>query len=275
VSLGHPCLRVFESETRYQTKPFPKIDMDQPDIVGIVPARGGSKGVPGKNTRDLGGFPLIAYSIAAGCLSGLERTIVSTDSNEIASVAREFGGEVPFLRPSDISGDKSTDREFLEHAIAWFEANEGYTPEYWALLRPTTPLRDPKTIDAAIDLITSQPEATSLISVHEFPENPGKMFGMSDNYLHGLCPLDPRPEYFALPRQDFAPAYFGNGYIDIVRTSTIREMNSCFGSRMLGFETPDTGEIDIEDDFKKVEYFLSRQPGLIVEYLTTMLQPPQ
>ena len=229
--------------------------MDRPNVVGIIPARGGSIGVTGKNNRDLGGFPLIAYSIAASHLSKLERTIVSTDSEEIAKVAREYGGEVPFLRPANISGDKSTDREFLEHAIEWFETNEGYAPEFWALLRPTTPLRDPQIIDSAVDMILSRPEATSLISVHEFPENPGKMFGMNNQYLHGLCPLDPRPEYFALPRQDFAPAYFGNGYIDIVRTSTIRDMNSCFGPRMLGFETPDTGEIDIEDDFLKVNFF--------------------
>ena len=84
--------------------------MDRPNVVGIIPARGGSKGVPGKNIRDLGGFPLIAYSIAAGHLSKLGRTIVSTDSEDIAKVAREYSGEVPFLRPANISGDKSTDR---------------------------------------------------------------------------------------------------------------------------------------------------------------------
>jgi CMP-N,N'-diacetyllegionaminic acid synthase len=241
--------------------------MNKPNIVGIIPARGGSKGVPGKNIRDLGGFPLIAYSIAVGQLSNLERTIISTDSQEIATIAQEFGGEVPFMRPPAIAGDKATDREFFEHAIEWFEANEGYAPEYWVLLRPTTPLRDPSIINKAIEMMTSHPEATSLISVHEFPENPGKMFGMSNNYLHGLCPLDPRPEYFALPRQDFAPAYFGNGYVDIVKTSTIRDMDSCFGPRMLGYEAPDTGEIDIEEDFKKLEFFLGKFGNSTAEFL--------
>jgi len=241
--------------------------LETADIIGIIPARGGSKGVPGKNIREVGGYPLIAYSIAAAKLSSLQRTIVSTDSEEIAEIAREYGGEAPFLRPPEISGDRSTDREFLEHAIGWFEDNEGYAPEFWALLRPTTPLRDPSVIDAAIESMRSRPEATSLISVHEFPENPGKMFGMTDHYLHGLCPLDPRPEYFALPRQEFAPAYFGNGYIDIIRTSTIRELSSCFGPRMLGFEAPDTGEIDVEEDIKRVEFYLQKAPNALQDYL--------
>ena len=93
------------------------------------------------------------------------------------------------------------------------------------------------------------------------------MFGMQDGYLHGLCPMDPRPEYFTLPRQAFAPTYFGNGYVDIVKTSTILNNNSCFGSRMLGFETPDTGEIDIPEDFKRVEFYLNNCENSINKYL--------
>jgi len=242
--------------------------LKKPDVIGIIPARGGSKGVPGKNIRDVGGYPMIAYSVVASKLSkNIERTIVSTDSQEIADIALKYGAEVPFLRPEKYARDESKDIEFFQHAIEWFKENEGYVPNYWVQLRPTTPLRESSLIDKAIELINKEHEATSLVSIHEFPENPGKMFGMQDGYLHGLAPLDPRPEYFTLPRQEFAPAYFGNGYVDIVKSSTLENLNSCYGSRMLGFEAPDTGEIDIEEDFKKLEFYLSNSSNSVYDYL--------
>jgi CMP-N-acetylneuraminic acid synthetase len=240
----------------------------KPNIIGIVPARGGSKGVPKKNIKEIGGFPLIVYSIIAGQLSEkIDRCIVSTDSQEIADIAKNYNADVPYLRPSEFATDSSTDIEYINHAIDWFDENEGYIPEYWVLLRPTTPLREPEVINKAIKEIIGHPEATSLISIHEFAETPGKMFGMQDGFLHGLCPMDPRPEYFALPRQAFAPSYFGNGYIDIVKTTTVINHNSCFGSRMLGFEAPDTGEIDIPEDFKRVEFYLNQKDSSIYKYL--------
>jgi CMP-N,N'-diacetyllegionaminic acid synthase len=242
--------------------------MEKPNIVGIIPARGGSKGVPKKNIRTVGGYPMIAYSIIAGQLvENIDRCIISTDSQEIADIAKTFSADVPFLRPKEYASDTSKDIEFFQHAIEWFQENEGYIPEYWVQLRPTTPLREPETIQKAINTITNHPEATSLVSIHEFHENPGKMFGLQDGYLHGLCPLDPRPEYFTLPRQEFAPAYFGNGSVDIVKSSTIANYKSCYGPRMLGFEATDTGEIDVEEDFKKVEFYLQNSKNPIYQYL--------
>jgi CMP-N,N'-diacetyllegionaminic acid synthase len=242
--------------------------MKRSRVVGIIPARGGSKGVPKKNIKEIGGFPMIAYSVIAGQLvENMERCIVSTDSQEIADIAKNYGADIPFLRPSEFATDSSNDIEFIKHAIDWFEKNEGYIPEYWVLLRPTTPLREPKIIKNAIDEIIRHPEATSLISIHEFAETPGKMFGMQDGFLHGLCPMDPRPEYFTLPRQEFAPTYFGNGYVDIIKSSTVIDHNSCFGSRIFGFETPDTGEIDIPEDFKRVEFYLNQTDNSIHKYL--------
>jgi len=240
----------------------------KPNIVGIIPARGGSKGVPKKNIQEIGGFPMIAYSVIAGQLvDNMDRCIVSTDSQEIANVAKKFGADVPFLRPAEFATDSSTDIEFIKHAIDWFDKNEGYVPEYWVLLRPTTPLREIEVINKAIEEMISHQEATSLVSIHEFAETPGKMFGMQDGFLHGLCPMDPRPEYFALPRQEFPPTYFGNGYIDIVRTSTVIDHDSCFGSRMLAFKAPDTGEIDVPEDFKRVEFYLSQIDNSIYKHL--------
>lgn len=237
-------------------------------VVGIIPARGGSKGVPKKNIKMIGGFPMIAYSIIAGqFVKNMDRCIVSTDSKEIADVARTYGAEVPFIRPAEFATDASSDIEFIRHAIDWFNENEGFIPEYWVLLRPTTPLREPEIIEKAIEKVINSSDATSLISIHEFAETPGKMFGMQGGYLHGLCPMDPRPEYFMLPRQEFAPAYFGNGYVDVIKSSTVLNDNSCFGSRMLGYETPDTGEIDVPEDFKRVEYYLSANLNTIYEHL--------
>ena len=240
----------------------------KPNIIGIIPARGGSKGVPKKNIKEIGGFPMIAYSIVASQLvKKIDRCIISTDSQEIADIAKSFGADVPFLRPSEFATDSSNDIEFLKHAIDWFSENEGDIPGYWVLLRTTTPLREPEVINNAIEKIIDNQEATSLISIHEFAETPGKMFGMQDGFLHGLCPMDPRPEYFTLPRQEFAPAYFGNGYVDIVKSSTIKNNNSCFGTRMLGFEVPDTGEIDVPEDFKRVEFYLNSTGNSIYQYL--------
>jgi len=242
--------------------------MKKVNIVGIIPARGGSKGVPKKNIKEIGGFPMIAYSVVAGQMSKkIDRCIVSTDSQEISDIAKAYGADVPFLRPSEFAKDSSTDIEYIKHAIDWFDKNEGYIPEYWVLLRPTTPLREAQLIDNAIDEIVNHSEATSLISIHEFAETPGKMFGMQDQYLHGLCPMDPRPEYFTLPRQAFAPSYFGNGYVDIIKTSTVMGHDSCFGSRILGFEAPDTGEIDIPEDFKRVEFYLNQVKNSIHQHL--------
>lgn len=222
----------------------------------IIPARGGSKGVFRKNLRELGGFPLIAYSIVvAKACSEIERVIISTDDEEIAAVGKDFGAEVPFLRPEEIAGDMATDFEFLRHASDFFDLEEG--PDMFAILRPTTPLRDPYLIDSAIEFFRSDSRATSLCSVHEFPESPAKMFVKSSGYLSGLLPLDARQDYFSLPRQMFKPAYISNGYIDICSVEQLHK-GSMFGDNIFGFDTPDLGEIDVPADFLKLEYFLQR-----------------
>jgi CMP-N,N'-diacetyllegionaminic acid synthase len=237
-------------------------------IYAIIPARGGSKGVPKKNIKMLGGFPLIAYPIAAAKLSpSVERIIVTTDSEEIADIARKFGAEVPFMRPAEISGDKATDLEFMVHAINWFKENEGNAPEYWVELRTTTPLRKPADIDAAFEMIKVHPDATSLRSGHEIRESPYKLFGIKDDFFVGLFPDDPRPEYYNLPRQSFPPVYQPNGYVDILKTSYIDEHNKQHGDKMLAFPSPDTGEIDGPNDFPFIEFKLQNEEWEIYEYL--------
>ena len=150
--------------------------------IAIIPARSGSKGVSGKNIYPVGGHPLIAYTIAVAVLSSrIERVIVSTDSEEIAEIARDYGAEVPFLRPLEFAQDHSSDRGYLLHAMQWLQDSEGHVPEYWVHLRPTTPLRKVEIVDQAILEIMKHPEATSLRSGHPVPQSPFKWFQKDSN----------------------------------------------------------------------------------------------
>jgi CMP-N,N'-diacetyllegionaminic acid synthase len=235
----------------------------------VIPARGGSKGVPRKNIKLLKGFPLIAYSIAAAKLSKMtDRVIVSTESPEIAEIAKKFGAEVPFLRPEEYAQDRSPDIDFVRHAIDWFAKNENNQPELFVHLRPTTPLRDPALIDKAIGEIVNNNEATALRSVHELAEPPQKMFGIENGYLTGFFPHETRPEYYNLPRQVFPKAYHPNGYVDIIRTGFVTKTNTLHGPRMIGYVTPFTIEIDTPEDFSHLEYSIDKSSHPLYEYLT-------
>ncbi len=238
------------------------------DVIALIPARGGSKGVPRKNIINFGGYPLIAYPIAAAKLSKhISRVIVSTDDEEIAEIARRFGAEVPFMRPAEYAQGHSKDLDWIEHAITWLREHEGSVPEYLVELRTTTPLRDPKDIDRAIELIKARPDATSLRSGHEVQESPYKMFGIEGDYFTGLYPDDPRPEYYNLPRQIFPPVYQPNGYVDIQKTSHIEKHRNQHGNKMLAFASPDTGEIDRPQDLAFARFKLETEPWEIYEWL--------
>lgn len=244
-------------------------------IIAIIPARGGSKGVPGKNIKLLQGYPLLAYSVAA-CRSSkrIERTIVSTDSESIAALARKYGAEVPFMRPTELARDKSPDIEFVLHAIRWMDEHEGTAPEYLVHIRPTTPLRDPALIDQAIEQLVRDPVATSLRSVQELGEAPEKYFRVdTKGYLTGLFPHDPRPEYYNLPRQSFPPAYYPNGYVDILKVPYVIEHQKMHGDRIIGFVTPRVTEVDTMDDFNMLALELSAKGHLLYDHLRNNYTP--
>jgi len=238
--------------------------------IAIIPARGGSKGIPKKNILSIAGYPLLAYSIVAAFQSQkIGRIVVSTDSEEIASVARAFGAEVPFLRPTAHAQDTSTDRDVLLHAMHWYEKNEKHIPEYWVHLRPTTPLRDPKIIDNAIKEIVDHPEATSLRSGHPVAESPFKWFSRDEKgYFKGILPNDPRPEYYNLPRQAFPAIYIPDGYVDIVKTSFALQSESLNGHKMMGFITPVCYEIDTWAEVEWIEFQLAKHGHPLLNYLT-------
>ena len=135
------------------------------------------------------------------------------------------------------------------------------------ILRPTTPLRNPKLINESVEKILKYKDSTSLVSVHEIPETPAKMFGLNGNYLHGLSPFDPRKEYYTLPRQQFPPTFSGNGYVDIVRTSTIINNNMFYGDKILSFRTEEVNEIDVLNDIKRLEQNLGIEKNVIKKHL--------
>ena len=240
-------------------------------IYSIIPARGGSKGFPGKNIKCLDGYPLIAYAICASKLSKkIERTVVSTDSKEIADIARKYSAEVPFLRPTEIAQDYSTDLELFQHAISWFKENESVVPDLLVQLRPTTPLRIPSEIDRAIAYMEEHPAASSLRSAHKLSEPPHKMLQIDEKgFFEGFFPDDPRPEYYDLPRQLFPKAYHPNGYVDIIKTDIVQKTNCFHGPNILAFVTTFAAEVDRPEDFGYLEYQLSKYGNPIYEYLAT------
>src|SRR5512135_2255165 len=133
------------------------------EVLAVVPARGGSKAIPRKNVRDFAGYPLLAYSIAAGLQARMvTRTIVSTDDDEIAAVAREYGAEVPFMRPAELAADDTTDLPVFQHALHWLETNESYRPDMVVQLRPTSPIRPRDCVESALQELVNHPDADSV-----------------------------------------------------------------------------------------------------------------
>lgn len=242
--------------------------MNKKLIYALIPARGGSKSIPKKNILPIGGFPLIAYSIAAAKLTKkIARIIVSTDSQEIADLAKKYGAEVPFLRPTEISGDTSTDREFVIHALEWLQKNEGKIPDYFVHLRPTSPLRAPEKINEAIETMLKHPEATSLRSGHKINTVPQKCFALEGKFFVGLFPNDPRPDYHNLHRQSFPPTFKPDSYVDILKSSFVLKNPVIHGPKILAFLTPDIGDIDTQSDLKYVETLLKNQKFQVSDYL--------
>jgi len=234
------------------------------NIVTVIPARSGSKGVPDKNIRELSGKPLIAYSISAAIKSKLiDRVIVSTDSEKYASISKDYGAEVPFIRPNEYSGDDSTDYDFVKHLLGWLAKNEGNTPDYIIHLRPTTPLRDPKVIDNAIRKFMNSKEATSLRSAHEMPETAYKQFELEGKYFKTICTDSFDLDDANNSRQSFPKTYTPNGYVDILRTSHILVNRLLHGNRVMGYVTDFTIEVDTVDDFEFIEWQINKNDEII------------
>ena len=228
------------------------------EVLAIIPARGGSKGIPHKNIRNFAGYPLIAWSIAAGKQSKMvTRLIVSTDDEDIASVAREYGAEVPFLRPAELAQDKSLDLPVFEHALKWLKENEGYQPDVVVQLRPTSPIRPPSCVDDAVGLLLQHPHADCVRGVVPAGQNPHKMWRIpkSDGPMTPLLEVPGIAEPYNAPRQILPQIYWQTGHIDAIRVSTITRRHSLTGNRIypLIIDPRYTVDIDNLSDWARYE----------------------
>jgi len=211
-------------------------------VLGIIPARAGSRGLPGKNIAPVCGQPLIVYSLdAARGASRLARTVVSTDGEDIAAVCRAHGGDVPFIRPADLARDETPTLPVLIHVLDRLEGSYDAV----MVLQPTSPLRLSKDIDEAIRMLEEDTEADSVISVVEVGDaHPARMKRMKDGVLEDL-PFS--EEFEGQRRQDLPQLYLRNGAIYLTRTRVLREQLSLKGNRCLAYVMPRERSVNIDD----------------------------
>ena len=225
--------------------------------LAIIPARGGSKGLPGKNIRPLGGVPLIGHTIrAAQNADSVNRVLVSTDDEGIAAVARELDAAVPFLRPPELSDDKASGVDVCLHALAFAENELNYHPELVVLLQPTSPMRNAEDVDAAIALLRDS-GADSVVSVQpvtEFPQWMKKMDGEGR-----VSPLFEDLEITSA-RQDLEKSYLLNGAIYLSTAASLKKHGSFYGGDTRGYLMPEDRSIDIDtlNDFLMAEALITR-----------------
>jgi N-acylneuraminate cytidylyltransferase/CMP-N,N'-diacetyllegionaminic acid synthase len=222
--------------------------MSGPRVLAIVPARGGSKAVPGKNLAEVAGKPLIAHSIAAaGAARGVERVVVSTDDPAIADAARRHGAEAPFLRPAELARDDSPTVAAVLHAVQWLEEHEGYRPDYVLLLQPTSPLRTAGDVEGAIRLAIDR-DADSVVSVCEVKHHPyWVMRRAPDGRLASFLGTDWEEDQQKYPRrQELPPAYAENGAVYLARRSVLLGRRSLYGEKVYGYVMPAERSLDID-----------------------------
>jgi len=233
----------------------------RPEVLAVIPARGGSKGLLRKNIRDFAGFPLIAYSIAAGTEAEVvTRTIVSTDDEEIAAVARQLGAEVPFLRPAELAQDNTTDLPVFQQALKWLAEHEQYIPEVVVQLRPTSPIRPRGLVDDAVRLLLAHPKADSVRGVVIAGQNPHKMWRIdaAGGPMRPLLTVEGIAEPYNSPRQALPPVYWQTGHVDAIRPQTILEKESMSGAVILpiAIEPRFTVDIDSLFDLQRAEWLV-------------------
>lgn len=232
--------------------------MEEPKVLAVIPARGGSKGVPRKNIRLVGGKPLIAYTIepALAVKHRLHRLIVSTEDAEIAEVARRYGAEVPFLRPDDLGGDRVPMVPVLQHAVKRIEEMDGIRLDWVLLLQPTCPFRAPEDILATLDLAVAGGCDSVISVVRVLAHHPILMKKIENNQLLPFV----IEEKEGTRRQDYTPpAYMRNGSIYLTRRDNLLENNSIWGKVIRPYLMPEERSVNVDSelDLKLVEFILS------------------
>jgi len=227
-------------------------------VLGIITARGGSKGVPRKNVKPLLGKPLIAYTIESAKESGvLDRLILSSEDPEIIEVAKQYGCEAPFVRPAELAEDNTQHLQVVQHAVKWLKDNEGYNPDYVMILQPTAPLRQPFHIREAVDLILKT-SADSVTSVAKIPDqfNPYKTMLIGNDGFLRLATGN--RIYKRVPRrQDLPLAYYSIGTLYLFRTDLLFRSDepNFYGEKAMPYviDWKYLADIDIPEDWQKAE----------------------
>jgi CMP-N,N'-diacetyllegionaminic acid synthase len=239
-----------------------------PRVVALIPARSGSKRVPGKNISLLGGHPMVAYTISAALQSGVfHDVIVSTDSEKYADIAHYYGANIPFLRPEAFSGDKSPDIEWIHHAIEMLK-EQGNSFDCFSILRPTSPFRKAETIKRAWTSFINESGVDSLRAVEKCTQHPGKMWILSNNRMHPLLPFHQNStpwhssQYPALPE-----IYVQNASLEIAWIRVPLEKGSIAGDTVMPFLTEGYEGFDInnQQDINVAEALVRSKPGLLPE----------
>lgn len=231
-------------------------------VIAIIPARGGSKGLSGKNIRSLCGKPLIAWSIEKAKKSKyLDAVLVTTDSLEIVEIAKQHGASVPFLRPAELATDRSSTYDVIRHALAYCRETEKKEFDYTVLLEPTSPLREDDDIDNMLENLERQSnEFDAIVSVGEVSEHPSIMKRLSEGRME--------PFYSDLAqttrRQDNVPAYFPYGVAYMAKTAKLLNENTFYMERCLPFPIKRYQNYEIDDlyDFLCVEAVMKQEWGL-------------
>lgn len=220
-------------------------------VVALVPARGGSKRIPHKNLRELGGHPLLAYSIAAARDSGVfDRVVVSTDDEHTAEVARGYGGEVLGLRPAELAGDLSPDVDWVRHTLS--QLDDASTPaSVFSILRPTSPLRTPTTVKQAVELLLADPAADSLRAVERVAQHPGKMWVLDGDGTRMRPLLDDggsTPPWHSSPYQALPPVHVQNASLEVARTRCLTTSGTIAGTSIRPFLLPGHEGFDLNTE---------------------------
>ena len=234
------------------------------EVLALIPARGGSKGIPRKNIRPFAGYPLIAYSIAAAIQAeSAVRVIVSTDDQEIAEVSRHWGAETPFLRPAELAADHITDLPVFQHALHWLAEHENYRPEVVLHLHATTPVRPPGFVDQALRRLRGNPEVECVRSVVSPGQNPFKMWRIDpqSGYMVPLLSVAGISEPFNTPRQLLPAVYLQTGHVNAIRPAAILR-GSMTGTAILPLMIDASYEVDMDTlaDWERGEWLLANTP---------------
>ncbi len=230
-------------------------------VFALVTARSGSKGVPDKNIKHIGGHSLLDWSIKSSLKAqSISQVYLSTDSDAYASIGKESGSLVPFLRPKELASDTASDLVVIKHFLSVIDEK----PDALVHIRPTTPLRDPAILDKAIEIFFSRKnELTSLRSVHEMSESAYKSFEISNQGFLSTMGSIKNGDKANLPRQAFPKTYVANGYVDVLDPEYILNGNKLHGDKILAFQTPVVTEIDSIEDLEYLEWQITKQPQLL------------